>query len=214
MKVKVFTFNPFYEKTYILFDETKEAVLIDPGCFSLEEEQELQHFIQQENLRIKFLLNTHCHLDHVFGNEFICKHYQLLPQFHEKELMIFRSVPQHASIYGFHNINLFSEPIHFLKENDEIIFGNQQKLKVIFVPGHSLGHIAFYHEQENALFSGDVLFKNSVGRTDLPGSDVNDLLCSIFDKLYLLPENTIVFPGHGETTTIGAEKLNNPYTKR
>lgn len=214
MKVKVFTFNPFREKTYILFDETKEAVLIDPGCFLLEEEQELQNFIQQENLRIKFLLNTHCHLDHVFGNEFICKYHQLLPQFHEKELTIFRSVPQYASIYGFHNINLFSEPIHFLKENDEIIFGNQQKLRVVFVPGHSPGHIAFYHEQENALFSGDVLFKNSVGRTDLPGSDVNDLLRSIFDKLYLLPENTIVFPGHGETTTIGSEKLNNPYTKR
>ncbi len=209
LKVISFVFNPFQENTYIIYDETNECAIIDPGCYEKEEQQELSDFIDDHSLHVKFLLNTHCHIDHVLGNSFVKDKYKVQLSVNKIEEPYLRAVVTYAPNYGFNKYES-SEPDAYLDENDIVNIGNQ-KLSVIFVPGHSPGHIAFYHEESKSLISGDVLFYNSIGRTDLPGGNHNTLINSIHEKLFTLPDDVIVYPGHGQETTIGFEKKTNPF---
>lgn len=208
MQVKKFTFNPFQENTYVVFDETKEAVIIDPGCYESHEEQELFDFIEQNDLLVKELLNTHCHIDHVLGNHEVAKKYELTLKIHKKDLVTLESVDSYSHLYGFHNYKKSPQP-EFIDENDVIKFGNS-KFKILFGPGHCPGHIAFYSPENNFMISGDILFQGSFGRVDLPGGDFNTLKDSILNTLFKLPDETVVFCGHGPETTIGIERQTNP----
>jgi len=209
--IKVFTFNPFYENTYIIYDETKKGVIIDPGCYEKREQEELVDFISINELSIVYLLNTHCHIDHVLGNQFVKDTYQVPLQTHELEEQVLRAVKIYAPSYGFAKYHDSHIDMH-LKKGDIVSFG-EIKLKVLFVPGHTPGHIAFYNEEEKICFAGDVLFKESVGRTDLPGGDFDTLVKSIQKELFTLPEEVTIYPGHGPSTTIGHEKKHNPFVE-
>lgn len=210
MKIASFVFNPFEENTYLLYDETGECVIIDPGCYDQSEQNELYDFIRQENLTPVRLLNTHCHIDHVLGNAFIAESFGLKPEIHSAERELLRSAADYGKMYGI-MMQPSPDPLETLKENEIIQFG-KTKLKVLFTPGHSPGSVCFYEEENNNLIGGDVLFRRSIGRTDLPGGDHQTLLDSLTGKLYLLPVNCVVHPGHGPTTTIGEEINHNPFT--
>jgi hydroxyacylglutathione hydrolase len=209
LHIQTFTFNPFQENTYILFDDTKECIIVDPGCYEFHEKNLLKNFIEENGLHPVKLLNTHCHIDHVLGNSMVEQLWELKPVVHKGELPILRAIPAYAPNYGI-RYEVSPEPEEFLEENDMVKFG-MQELKVIFTPGHSPGSISFYHMKENFILSGDVLFYRSIGRTDLRGGDFETLIHSIKTKLFVLPEDTLVYSGHGPTTTIGAEKLYNPF---
>jgi hydroxyacylglutathione hydrolase len=207
--VQTFEFNPFHENTYVLYDETGEAVIVDPGCYEVEEQQELDSFIQRKKLNVKYLLNTHCHIDHVLGNFYVKTKYNVPFLIYQVELPVLKAVKSYASNYGF---PLYQEilPDAFFNEQEKIAFGTTS-LSVIFLPGHSPGHVGFYNAGQRILIGGDVLFQNSIGRTDLPGGDFQTLINSIQQKLFTLPDDVVVFPGHGGTTTIGEEKISNPF---
>ena len=211
LTVKAFTFNSVQQNTYILFDEAKEAIIIDPGCYSNEEKQKVKDFIKKEDLKPVQLLNTHCHLDHVFGNQWVYENYELELFIHPNEEQVLYFAPQTAQMWGlpFENYNGL---LHFLDNNDIIKLGDNE-LKVLLAPGHSPGSICFYNEEQNFVIGGDVLFKESIGRTDLPGGNYAALIESIRNQLFVLPDNVIVYPGHGEPTTIGHEKKHNPFLK-
>ena len=209
IQVHAFTFNPFEENTYVLYDETQEAVIIDPGCFEKEEQAELVEFIDAKKLKVKLLLNTHCHIDHVLGNYFVKEKYKVPFLIHKNDDPVLRSVKAYAPSYGF---NLYREvlPDGYLAEGNTVSFGNTT-FDILFLPGHAPGHIGFYHKASHSLLSGDVLFEQSIGRTDLPGGDFNTLIKSIHQKIFTLPDNVVVYPGHGNTTTVGEEKISNPF---
>jgi len=209
IKVKSFTFNPFQENTYLLYDDTLEAVVIDPGCNEMEEKKELSDFISLNQLKVKLLLNTHCHIDHVLGNDFVKSRYQVPFKIHPLDLPVLKSVKSYASNYGF---PLYQEatPDAELREGSPVNFGNSS-LQVIFLPGHAPGHVGFYSDVDNFIIAGDVLFFHSVGRTDLPGGNHETLLARIHQNLFILPDEIIVYPGHGPATNIGEEKMNNPF---
>lgn len=209
VEIKSFTFNPFMENTYVLYDETKEAVIIDPGCYEPEEQSMLTAFIKDENLKPKFILNTHCHIDHVLGNAFVKKTYGIQLIIGEKELETLKAVEAYAPNYGFRAYEA-TEPDSLLKEGEEINFGNTT-LHHLFVPGHAPGHIAFYDDTKKFIIGGDVLFEGSIGRTDLPGGDFETLIKSIHSEFFKFPDETIVYSGHGMHTTIGNEKSSNPF---
>lgn len=208
--IKSFAFNAYSENTYILFDETKECVIIDPGMYDGVEQRELATFIKENSLKPVLLLNTHCHLDHVFGNKFIFDTYGLKPQFHQGELQILQAVPGYAPQMGFSDYQLSPEPDTFLSETGSVKFGDST-LDFIFAPGHSPAHLCFYSKEDNFLIGGDVLFYGSIGRTDLPGGNHDQLIENIKNKLFVLPNECKVYPGHGPSTTIGFEKENNPF---
>jgi glyoxylase-like metal-dependent hydrolase (beta-lactamase superfamily II) len=193
----------------VLYDKTGEAVIIDPGCYSMEERGELFDFIKDQKLKPVKLLNTHCHIDHVLGNAFIKRSYDIPLWFHQDEVPILRAVPAYASNYGFPNYQ-DSKADHYIKEGEIIKFGNSQ-LEAILVPGHAPGHLVFYNKHEKICIGGDTLFQGSIGRTDLPGGDHETLLYAIKNKLFILPDEVKVYPGHGPSTTIGFEKINNPF---
>lgn len=207
--VHYFTFNGFQENTYVLFDETKQCVIIDPGCYSNEEQSTLTDYITQNNLTPVNLINTHCHIDHVLGNNFVASTYNIELAMHEKDIPTLHATPEYGHLYGFH-IDKSPDPAIFLKDGDVIKFGNTE-LEVLFVPGHCTGHIALVNHKNKFIISGDVLFYGSIGRTDLPGGDYNTLINSIKNKLLILPEDYVVYSGHGPSTTIGYEKSNNPF---
>jgi hydroxyacylglutathione hydrolase len=209
LKIKLFTFNAFQENTYVVFDETREAVIIDPGCYTKNEKQELSQFIESTGLTVKCLVNTHCHIDHVLGNGYVKDTYKVPFLIHQKDLPVLQAVKSYASNYGFPQYEETS-PDSFLNDGDEVAVG-LGTLKVLFLPGHAPGHIGFYNETEKALLSGDVLFNGSVGRTDLPGGNFDTLVQSIHQKLFVLPNDVVVYPGHGGTTTLGKEKATNPF---
>lgn len=209
LQVRKFTFNPFMENTYVLYDETKNCVIIDPGCVEKEEENELTEFIQSNQLVVKQLINTHCHIDHVLGNAFVKRKFNVPLIIHPIEEPMLRAVKSYASNYGFFQYQ-DSTPDSFLNEGDQVIVGNQ-KLDVLFVPGHSPGHIALYDAATKILIGGDVLFENSIGRTDLPGGDYDTLINSIHQKFFTLPDDVTVYCGHGSETSIGFEKRTNPF---
>ena len=210
--VESFTFNPFAENSYVLYDEdTREAAIIDPGCYEPEEQEVLKNFIEEQGLKPTLLLNTHCHIDHVLGNWFVHKTWQLPLQIHETEAQVLRSVPTYAPMYGFSRYQPL-EPELWLKEGQKIKLGNQQ-LEVLFVPGHAPGHVVFWQPEQKFCINGDCLFSGSIGRTDLPGGNHDTLIRSIREKLLTLPEDTTVYCGHGPSTTIGQEKKWNPFLK-
>jgi len=209
LRLEVFTFNPFQENTYLLYDETGECVIIDPGCYDTHEQFDLKDFIETNALRVTALWNTHCHIDHVLGNAFVKHQYGVKLYIHAKDEPVLRAVPTYASNYGFVKYEP-TEPDGYFEEGQEVSVGNE-KLKVIFTPGHAPGHIVFYHPESKIIIGGDVLFYNSIGRTDLPGGDHDTLIESIHQKLFTLPDDVTVYPGHGPETTIGHEKRTNPF---
>jgi len=201
MTIKTFIFNPFQENTYLLFDETKEAVLVDAGCITDAEKQLLKRFIEENGLTLKRLINTHLHLDHQFGNKFIFNTFGLKPEACVEDEYLLENVVAQARSFGF-AVEEEAQPLGaYIVENQEIMFGNSS-LKAIHVPGHSPGSMAFYSEKDGFLLVGDVLFRGSIGRTDLPKGDYATLILSITKKLLPLPDSTVVYSGHGPTTTI------------
>ena len=209
LKVKSFVFSPIQENTYLLYNEFNECLIIDPGCYFPEEQDKLKAFITQSNLKPWMLLNTHCHLDHAFGNKFVAETYKLTLQLHEKEKLLLDYAPTSGLMYNMPFDNYAGDYI-YLKEGDIVKLG-EDELKVIEAPGHSPGHICFYCAKQNFIISGDVLFNRSIGRTDLPGGDHETLLKNIREKLFVLPDETVVYSGHGPVTTIGEEKTENPF---
>jgi hydroxyacylglutathione hydrolase len=209
LQIKKFVFNPFMENTYVLFDETNDCVVIDPGCVEKDEENELLEFVQSNQLTVKQLINTHCHIDHVLGNAFVKRKFNVPLLIHPIEEPMLKAVQSYASNYGFFQYQ-DSKPDSFLKEGDYVVVGNQ-KLQILFVPGHSPGHIALYDSATKVLIGGDVLFENSIGRTDLPGGDYDTLINSIHQKFFTLPDDVTVYCGHGSETSIGFEKRTNPF---
>lgn len=209
ISIQQFTFNPVRENTYILFDETGECVIIDPGMYDGEEQNEVVNFIKDRKLKPVLLLNTHCHYDHVFGNKFVYDTWGLKPQFHKGELYVLQAIPGYVPQMGLH-YELSPEPEVFLPESGKVTFGSSQ-LEIIFAPGHSPAHLCFYAAADNFLIGGDVLFYYSIGRTDLPGGNHSQLINSIKNNLFILPDDCVVYPGHGQSTTIGFEKQHNPY---
>ena len=209
LKIKSFTFNPYQENTYLIFDDSKEAVVIDPGNYEAYENESISKFIDENKLQLKKIILTHCHLDHCLGNKYLNQKYgaELLIPFDERDL--YKNVENIATLFGFANYSHLDEN-KYLKEKDKIEFGNI-KLDVLFLPGHSPGHLDFYCKKENICFSGDGLFYNSIGRTDLPGGDHNALINSIKNKLFLLNPDTIIYSGHGQKTILKNEMKNNPF---
>lgn len=209
INIKAFTFNPYQENTYVLYDETGACAIIDPGMYSGQEQNQLVNFIKTHSLTPEILLNTHCHIDHVLGNKFVFDQWGLKPQFHRGELPILQAVVSYAPQMGM-QYEISPEPDTFLPETGEVSFG-KSKLELIFAPGHSPAHLCFYAAKENFLIGGDVLFYRSIGRTDLPGGNHAQLIKNIKEKVFLLPSDCEVFPGHGQSTTIGFEQTNNPF---
>jgi hydroxyacylglutathione hydrolase len=210
MTIKTFTFNPFQENTYLVFDETNEAVIIDAGCLQAGEKQILTRFIEDNKLTLKRVLNTHLHLDHQFGNKFLFDTYGIAPEACIEDEFLLENVVAQARSYGF-PVTEEAQPLGaYIIENQEITFGNSS-LKAIHAPGHSPGSMVLYSEKDGVMFAGDVLFQGSIGRTDLPKGDYASLILAITKKLLVLPDSTVVYCGHGPSTTIGSEKKNNPY---
>jgi len=209
LKIKSFVFSPIQENTYLLYNEFNQCAIIDPGCYFDAEKEELTQFIKDNSLTVIHLLNTHCHLDHVFGNKYLAETYSLTPQIHKNEEQVLAFAPTSGLMYDLPFDN-YTGQLLFLKEGDVVTIGKDE-LVVIQAPGHSPGHICFYNKAQGFLIGGDVLFNRSIGRTDLPGGNYDELIKNIKEKLLVLPNKTIVYSGHGETTTIGEEKVENPY---
>ena len=209
LQIKSFIFSPIQENTYLLYNQQQECIIIDPGCYFDDEKEILKNFIDQQQLKPVYLLNTHCHLDHVFGNKYIHDTYQLTLHLHEKEKQVLGFAPTSGLMYNMPFTN-YSGDFILLKDGDKVLLG-EDELQVIEAPGHSPGSICFYCKKQNFIIGGDVLFQRSIGRTDLPGGNHQTLLDSIRQKLFVLPDETVVYSGHGATTTIGEEKLYNPY---
>lgn len=210
IQLQRFTFNPYGENTYVLYDETQEAIIIDPGMMTGAEQNQLVDFIQAQQLKPVTLLNTHCHIDHVLGNKFVFDQWGLKPQFHKGELPVLEAVVAYAPQMGI-PYEVSPLPDDFLPESGSVQFGNST-LTIFFVPGHSPAHLCFYAKEEQFLIGGDVLFYQSIGRTDLPGGNHQLLLDKIKSELFQnLPDECVVYPGHGPETHIGFEKLHNPF---
>lgn len=210
MNIKTFEFNPVYVNTYIVYDETKECAIIDAGCFYPDEEVALLNFILDNELIVKHLLNTHLHFDHIFGNVFVKEQFGLKTEAHQSDQFLIDGMPAQMRMFGFEAPKEVPEIGTYLTEDNAIEFGNQ-KFTILHIPGHSPGSVVFYNEKEGCAFVGDVLFRSSVGRTDLAGGNHRELITGIQSKLLTLPSDTIIYPGHGPATTIGEEIKNNPY---
>lgn len=209
LHLQSFVFNAFQENTYVLYDDTKQCVIIDPGCYAAAEQQQLANFIESNELTPVKLLNTHCHIDHILGNNFVSKKFNIGLEIHEADLPTLLATTEYGHLYGF-TVDPSPQPTRFIQNNETITFGNTD-LEVRFTPGHAPGHVVFIHHNERFVINGDVLFYNSIGRTDLPGGDHNTLVKSIHQELFTLPDDYIVYTGHGPSTTIGEEKKNNPF---
>ncbi len=209
MKIQSFVFSPFEVNTYILYDNSKECIIIDPACYNKQEENFLLDFLKKNNLKPAKLLNTHCHLDHVFGNKFIADTFNLKTEASKEEEFNINNATNAANLYGI-KMNTPYPIKKFLKEGDKITFGFSE-LEILHVPGHTAGSLVFYAKEDKFLIAGDVLFKRSIGRTDLPGGNYDTLISQIKTKLFTLPEEITVYPGHGPETDIGTEKQTNPF---
>ena len=206
IKAKVYVFSPFQENTYILFDESKKAVVIDPGMENPHEEKKFSNFLNDNGLTLEKVLLTHAHIDHIFGLNYVVDKYQVPVVMHRDSVAVLNSVPEYAKVYGY-DIHIGNYKIEEVNEGDVIDFG----LEILHIPGHVPGHLVFYHSQQAEAWVGDVLFYMSIGRTDLPGGNHQLLISGIKDKLFKLPDNVIVYSGHGPTTSIGYEKTHNPF---
>ncbi|MBT5354518.1 MAG: MBL fold metallo-hydrolase [Flavobacteriales bacterium] len=210
MEIHQITFNTFQENTFILWDNTGDCIIIDPGCYEKNEELELVDFINKNNLNPVKLINTHCHIDHILGNKFVSEKWDLELYMNKIDLPLLEGSGDIARMYGFENYKGSPYPKHYLEEGDILEFG-ESKLGILFTPGHAPGHICLFNKEEGFIVSGDVLFNGSIGRTDLPGGDFDTLIESIKTKLMTLQDETIVYCGHGPSTSIGRERLSNPF---
>jgi glyoxylase-like metal-dependent hydrolase (beta-lactamase superfamily II) len=210
MKIKSFTFNPFQENTYVVYDDTKECIIIDPGCYTDKERDELRRFITSEGLNPVKLINTHCHIDHVLGNKFASELWNLELYMNKEDLPLLENAGNIGKMYGMEDYEGSPYPKHFLAQDDTLTFG-ESSFKILFTPGHAPGHICLYSKKNNLVIAGDVLFQGSIGRTDLPGGDHGTLINSIITQLFPLPNETQVFCGHGPATNLGYEKEHNPF---
>ena len=209
--IAAFCFNPFQENTYIITHPNKECWIIDPGCYTLQEQKILSSFIENNRLQPVKLLNTHCHLDHIYGNKFIADEYNLELGIHEKELPLLQRADLAARMFGA-KIPDKCEPGYFIREGEDLVF-DDITFNVLFTPGHSPGSICFSNTEEKYVIVGDVLFQGSIGRTDLPGGDYDVLIKSIKTQLLVLNDATEIFNGHGPSTTIGEERKHNPFLR-
>jgi len=209
MTVKSFTFNDFYENTYVIYDNTKECIIVDPGCNNSTEEGQLENFIETNNLIPVHLINTHCHIDHILGNKFVSEMYKLKLTAHKKEKSVLNFGMQTAQMYQI-KYDISPDIEIYIDEGDTIHFGHST-FEVLFTPGHSPASISLLNKNEKILIAGDVLFQGSIGRTDLPGGNFEILTRVIKDKFFTLQDSVVVYPGHGDTTTIGVEKRTNPF---
>lgn len=207
ISIEKFEFNGFQENTYVVHDG-EVCVVIDPGCYDRSEQEQLFTFIQNQNLRVQAVLLTHAHIDHVLGCHAVLEKYQVDLMMHEEEVETLKAVPNYASLYGFPGYTPPGYPTKLLKDGDVLRFGKLE-LRVLFTPGHSVGHVVFYLPAISSVINGDVLFAGSFGRTDLPGGNLEVLKRSIKSVLFTLPDDTIVYCGHGPETSIGAEKVSN-----
>jgi hydroxyacylglutathione hydrolase len=217
LTVKTFEFNPVQENTYVVSNQKDACWIIDPGCYFGSERTILQEYIEQQGLSPRMLLNTHCHLDHVFGNKFVSETWDLPLHLHEKEVEVLSWAPEMGQRWGMPFENYRGEFV-FLTPGQSVTLGHgdgdeDHRLSILFLPGHSPGSLGFYSAAGGFLIGGDVLFRESIGRTDLPGGDQPTLLRSIREQLLPLPDETIVYPGHGEPTTMGWEKAHNPFLR-
>jgi hydroxyacylglutathione hydrolase len=208
LKINIFTFNPIQENTYVISDDLKNCVIIDPGCYDRDEQNELTSFIQENGLKPLALLNTHAHIDHVLGNSFVQKEYNLDYYLHESDIVTLNAVSSYAHLYGFQGYVPSPQPSHILKGGEKLQFG-EIEFEVLFTPGHAPGHVVFYNKENKFVINGDVLFKGSYGRVDLPGGSMEVLKKTIAEIMFQLPDDTTVFCGHGPRTTIGIEKQTN-----
>ena len=211
MELKIFTFNPVQVNSYLLWDETREAVLIDCGCYNRKERETFSTFIEENNLTVKHYLNTHLHFDHILGNPFILEKYGIGAEANDGDWQWAENIIERMSRFGLIYDKVIPPLVRVLKHEDEITFGSGHTIKAIAVPGHSPGSLAYYIDEEKWLFSGDALFHNSIGRTDFPDSNHAALIRNIKERLFTLPDETIVYPGHDRSTTIGYEKEYNMF---
>lgn len=209
IKIQKFTFNAFQENSYIIYNEDKKAIIIDPGMYDINEHKLFFKFINDNQLEPIMLLNTHTHLDHLFGNAAVLNKYKIPFAFHELDKPVFDAASSVGIMYGL-EFEKSPEPTFYLKENETLQLGTDS-FKILLTPGHSPGSVCFYHQAQNIVISGDVLFQQSIGRADLPGGNYETLMNSIHTELMSLPNETIVYSGHGPETTIGMERMNNPF---
>jgi len=210
LKIKKFIFSPFSENTFVVWDKSSsDACVIDPGCNSDKEEKELESFITQNNLNIKYLINTHCHIDHIFGNAFVKEKFNPVFLAPKGDVFLLEKSEEQAALFGI-DIKLSPKPDKFIEEEVNIALGSI-KGEFLFTPGHTPGEFCVYFENEKICFTGDVLFKEGIGRTDLWGGNYNTLIRSIKEKLLSLPDDVRIYPGHGEASTIGYEKISNSF---
>ena len=211
MDIKSFVFNAFYENTYLLSSSNLETLVLDPGCYEDFEKKELTDFIKTNKLKPIAIINTHCHIDHVLGNDYLKKLYNIPLWIPATEKNLLKSVSTYAPTMGIQDYQE-AQPDKLLSEKDVITFGSK-KLEILYAPGHSEGHLMFYHAADKSLMAGDVIFRESIGRTDLPGGNFKTLEESIKNQVYTLPEAVKIYPGHGPSTTVGHEKKHNPFVK-
>lgn len=209
MQIKSFCFNPFGENTYVLYDESGEAIIIDPGCSNRQEEGQLSGFVADQKLRVRALINTHCHIDHVLGNQFVMDTYGVPLLIHPDDAPVLKANEVVAPMYGIPDFRA-PQPDGFLNAGDRFGFGHTE-LEILHLPGHAPGHIGLYDAGSRCCIAGDVLFLGSIGRTDLPGGDYDTLIESIRKRLFPLGDEVTVYPGHGPPTTIGRERRSNPF---
>ena len=209
LQVDYLTFNAFQENTYFVYNEKGNCLIFDPGMNNSGEEEAFVNFIESKELNPVRLINTHCHLDHIFGNNFVAEKYGLSLEIHEGELPVLQAAPQIGQMYGVPTPENRAE-LKFLKAGEKILL-DEDSLEILFTPGHSPASISFYDDQSKNLIGGDVLFAGSIGRTDLPGGDYDTLIKSIKEQFMVLADEVIVYSGHGPATTIGAERLSNPF---
>lgn len=207
--LKAFTFNPLQENTYLLYNEKNNAIIIDPGCYYESEQNILYDFIKNNALQVRYLLNTHCHLDHVFGNKWVYETFNTPLHLHQQEKKVLELAPTSGLMWGIPFDNYQGPLIELIPGNKIQI--DQDYLEVLFTPGHSPGHVSFYSPENGWIISGDVIFRESIGRTDLPGGDYNTLIRSINDMFGFLPDETVIYSGHGSSTNVAHEKKHNPF---
>jgi len=211
ISIETFVFNTFMVNAYLLHDETGEAVIVDPACADEQEEDQLTGFLQKHNLKLVKNINTHCHIDHILGNAFIEGKFGLKPEYHQASAPFFYTAKEIAVSFGY-RIDHIPDAGAYLKDEEVIRWGTSE-LKVLYTPGHADGSICLYNEEQDFILTGDVLFRDSVGRTDLPTGNMDVLIASIREKIYSLPDETVVYPGHGPETEIGYEKQHNPFVR-
>lgn len=211
LHIRSFTFSPIQENTYVLYNDEGLCAIVDPGCYFPQEREELAGFIEKKGLKPTLLLNTHGHLDHIFGDKFVAENYQLQPHLHPTEKQVFEYAGVSSLMYNM-PFDIYTGTFTYLEAGDTVKLG-EDVLKVLFTPGHSPGSISFYSEADGFVMGGDVLFQRSIGRTDLPGGDFDTLIRSIRQQLFVLPDATKVYSGHGPATTIGEERQHNPFLK-